>query len=342
VCGGTHTRTYSKPRTGILRPRREPRRLAPQIPSRVVPTPLNKRLVFVIGKGGVGKSTVAVTVGLAAARLGKRTMVAELFGQERVQRLFGRSGEHFHEAELAPRLFTISIDPEHAMDEYLRVKAGALGHVLASSRFFQAFAMATPGMRELLSVGKIWELAQLERRTEGGLPYDLVVVDAPSTGHGVGLLRTPRTFADIARVGPIARQGRAIADTIADRRFTGVVAVTTPEEMPINETLSLVDTLGIDGLAVDLVVLNALYPARFTDEQVGELERALARTRSRTARSALKAALSEHARGRSQREQAARLREGIAAPIAELPYVFAEQLDEREIGRLAETLESQL
>ena len=97
--------------------------------------------------------------------------------------------------------------------------------------------MATPGMRELLSIGKVWELAQLDRRTRGAAPYDLVIVDAPATGHGVGLLRTPRTFADIARVGPIAHQGRTIADTIADPEFTGVIAVATPEEMPVNETI---------------------------------------------------------------------------------------------------------
>src|SRR5437016_6606629 len=140
------------------------------------------------------------------------------------------------------------------MDEYLQVKAGAVGHALGSSRLFQAFAMATPGMRELLSIGKVWELAQLNRRTRGAAPYDLVIVDAPATGHGVGVLRTPRTFADIARVGPVAHQARTIAATIADRAFTGVVAVATPEEMPVNETLSLRDALAEDQLPLDLVI----------------------------------------------------------------------------------------
>ncbi len=147
-------------------------------------------------------------LGVLGARHGLRTMVAELSSQQRVQGLFDRYGEQFEEVQLAPRLFTISIDPEHAMDEYLRVKVGALGHALAGSRLFQTFAMATPGMRELLTIGKVWELAQLHRRTRGASPYDLVIVDAPATGHGLGLLRTPRTFADIARVGPIAHQGR--------------------------------------------------------------------------------------------------------------------------------------
>ena len=117
-----------------------------------MPELFDRRLIFVTGKGGVGKSTVATALGLVAARRGLRTIVAELASQERVQGLFGENDarEQFRELELAPGLFTISIDPQRAMEEYLRVKAGPFGHALGSSRLFQAFAMATPGMRELL------------------------------------------------------------------------------------------------------------------------------------------------------------------------------------------------
>jgi anion-transporting ArsA/GET3 family ATPase len=303
-----------------------------------VPTLLDKRLIFVTGKGGVGKSTIAAALGILSARHGLRTMIAELSSQQRVQRLFNRYGPGFEEIQLAPGLFTISIDPEHAMDEYLQVKVGVLGHALASSSLFQTFAMATPGMRELLSIGKVWELAQLHRRTDGATPYDLVIVDAPATGHGVGLLRTPRTFADIARVGPIAHQGRTIAETIADRRFTGVVAVATPEEMPVNETLSLCDALEREELAVDLIVLNALYPVRFDQAETEQLADALDRTRSPLSRSALRAALAEQARAQTQREQEARLRAGVNGRLVELPYVFADQLGPSEVEKLADSL----
>jgi anion-transporting ArsA/GET3 family ATPase len=308
-----------------------------------VPALLDKRLLFVTGKGGVGKSTVAIALGLLAARRGLRTIVAELASQERMQGVFSdNEGAQFREIELAPGLFTISIDPQRAMEEYLRVKAGTIGQALGSSRLFQAFAMATPGMRELLSIGKVWELAQLHRRTRGAAPYDLVIVDAPATGHGVGLLRTPRTFADIARVGPIAHQGRTIADTIADAEFTGVIAVATPEEMPVNETMTLADELARDELPLDLVIVNALYPARFDELEIDELNGALERTRSALARSALRAALSEHARAATQREQRDRLDERVNGRLVELPYLFAEHVGLPQLEQLSGALEAAL
>jgi len=303
---------------------------------------LDKRLIFITGKGGVGKSTVAIALGLLAARRGLRTIVAELSSQERVAQTLDGDGARNGEVEVGPGLFAISIDPQQAMEEYLRLKVGALGHMLSGSRTFHAFAMATPGMRELLSLGKVWELAQFERRTRGGSPYDLVVVDAPATGHGVGILRTPRTFAEIARVGPIAHQGRTFAATIADRSFTGVVAVATPEEMPVNETLGLHEALVREGLELDAVVVNALYPERFEEEEVTELGAALEDSDSPLARSALRAALSEHARARIQREQENRLREGLPIPLIELPYVFADQLGREELKTLTDALESGL
>jgi anion-transporting ArsA/GET3 family ATPase len=349
---GIHTRLYSDARREFLFQRGGPvtvweRRAEAAGPlcSATVSGLLDHRLIFVTGKGGVGKSTVATAIGLLGARSGRRTVVAELSGQDRIQRSFDwtHHGERggsalFEEVELAPGLFTISIDPQHAMEEYLRVKTGALGSALGSSRLFQTFAMATPGMRELLSVGKVWELSQLRRRTDGAEPYDLVVVDAPATGHGVGILRTPGTFAEISRVGPIAQQASAIAATIADGGFTGIVAVATAEEMPVNETLVLRDALGEDGLELDGIVVNGLYPQRFSEEESEQLTGLLDRLTAPTARGALRAALSEHARARSQTTQRDRLRDGVAVPLLELPYVFADEIGRGELELLADVL----
>jgi anion-transporting ArsA/GET3 family ATPase len=308
-----------------------------------VPGLFDRRLIFVTGKGGVGKSTVATALGLLAARRGLRTIVAELASQDRVRQAFeGQApgeGETFEEVELAEGLFTISIDPQSAMEEYLKVKTGAVGQVLGSSRLFHGFAMATPGMRELLSVGKVWELAQFERRTRGADAYDLVIVDSPAAGHGAAILRTPRTFAEIARVGPIAHQGRTIAATIADHAFTAVVAVATAEEMPVNETLWLRDTLAADQLRLEAVIVNACYPERFTAADRRKLEAARASSSSPLAAAALRAALSEQARTAGQRAQLRRLHEGLGLKLLELPYLFTEQVGPPELDRLADALD---
>jgi anion-transporting ArsA/GET3 family ATPase len=303
-----------------------------------VPGLLDRRLIFVTGKGGVGKSTVATALGLVAARRGLRTIVAELAAQDRVRQAFGHDAHTFKEVELTDNLFTISVDPEHAMEEYLRVKTGAVGQALGNSRLFQAFAMATPGMRELLSVGKIWELSQHTRRTDGADAYDLVIVDSPAAGHGVGILRTPRTFAEIARVGPIAHQAGSIAATIADASFTAVIAVATAEEMPVNETLWLRDALAEEQLALEVTIVNACYPQRFSARERTTLERARRRTGHPLTGAALGAALSEHARMQAQREQLDRLSEGLATEVIELPYLFAEALGRPELDQLAGSL----
>src|SRR5262249_47953117 len=159
---------------------------------------LDKRLVFVTGKGGVGKTTVAAALGLVAARAGKRTIVCEVAQQDRMSRVFRREGVGFSETRLATDLYAISIDPQQSMEHYRReqIKPSALYGVLFDNRLFQYFSAATPGLRELATMGKVWELAQFERRDPETEPYDLVIVDAPSTGHGLGFLRTPRTFRD--------------------------------------------------------------------------------------------------------------------------------------------------
>ena len=207
------------------------------------------------GKGGVGKTAVAAALGLVAARRGHRTMVAEVHRRDDVHRAL--------EGELGDGLLAMSVDPEDAMEEYLNDQLSRpLAEVLKTSRLFGYLAAATPGMRELLTVGKLWELAQDRRRTPGAEPYDLVVVDAPATGHGLALLDAPRTFAGVAAAGPVARQARIIHGTLSDRDVTGIVAVSTPEEMPVNEVDYLRGELG-DRL--DLVVANAVRPDRFSD-----------------------------------------------------------------------------
>jgi anion-transporting ArsA/GET3 family ATPase len=300
------------------------------------PELLDKPLVVVTGKGGVGKSTVAAALGLVASRRGRRTIIAEVARRDDVSRTLGGTG--VHEDELAPGLHHISIDPEEAIEEYLadQLPSRALVEVLTSSKSFAYLAAATPGLRELVTVGKVWELAQDARRAPGARPYDLVVLDAPATGHGVAVLAAPRTFAEVALAGPIARQGRTIDGMLSDPARTGLVAVARPEEMPVAETLALQDALAAQvGLPVSLVVANGLLPDRFTPADVAVLGQA-------PPSAPVRAALAAHARAREQRRQLARLRRGARAPVVTLPFLPAPVLDAEAIEPLVAALERAL
>jgi anion-transporting ArsA/GET3 family ATPase len=307
-----------------------------------MPALLDKRLIVVTGKGGVGKTTVAVALGLAAARAGKRTMLAEVAQQERVSRVFRREGLGYSEARLADNLYGMSIDPEHALKEYLGQQVGGpLGGLLTGNRIFEYFTAAAPGVRELTTVGKVWELAQLQRRADGA-PYDLVIMDAPASGHGLALLRAPRTFGDIARVGPIRRRADAIHDFLTDRRRTGVVSVALPQEMPVNETIEFREKLRSEmGMHTDAVVVNSLLPERFTVEESDQVEAVNGDHGSDEVAAALRAALSEGRRARGQRTQLRRLRKEVD-DVVTLPYLFQPELGLEDFEKLSAELERKL
>jgi len=262
--------------------------------------------------------------------------VAEVAARDDVTRsleLAGAQGSAYDEREIAPGLHHISIDPEGALEEYLRDQLPTpLADMLAQSRMFTVLAAATPGMRELLSIGKVWELAQEARRTPGAEPYDLVVLDAPATGHGVAILEAPRTFAGAARVGSVARQGRTIHAMLSDPARTGVIAVASPEEMPVNETLvlrrALHERMGLD---VARVVVNGLERSRFDTAEAAALN---------GSSEPVRAARWHHARARAHHNQLNRLRRGLnGVPCTTLPRLHVAEVDGPALDELAGRLE---
>ena len=186
-----------------------------------------------------------------------------------------------------------------------------------------------------MTIGKIWELALDQRKVKAGKPYDLVIVDAPATGHGVGFLQTPKTFANVARVGPIATQAETLNQFITNHRKTGVAIVALPEEMPVNETASLErDLTRTVDVAVDQIFMNGLYPERFDAADESALT-AGAREAPRAPRSdAIVAALAVSRRSASQREQLTRLESITRAPVTTLPFLFKPELGADELREL--------
>ncbi len=302
---------------------------------------LDKRLAFVTGKGGVGKTTMAYALGVAAAAAGKRAIVCEIAAQDRGSRIFEVPPLGFEERRLRRNLWAISIDPARTIREYLEVQLPmrSMASVLSRSNIFNYLAAATPGLQEMVTMGKVWELSLNRRKSPGATrTYDIVIVDAPATGHGIAFLRAPHDFRDLTRVGPLAQQAGRIERTLADPRITGVALVARLEEMAVNEAIELESALARpeEGTrySIDAVLANGVFPDRFSDAEAEELER-LAPGAEGAAADALAAAGEEHRRAAAQGLQLHRLREEVGEPVAELPFLFESDLTAEHIDRLA-------
>lgn len=343
-------------------------------------------MIVVTGKGGVGKSTIACALGLAAAQQGLRTIVVELGAQHHLPDLFaadeiGSDGsdravradgdEHSHrghrpdrkdgeEIELQEGLWTMSIDPDRALGEWLQTLTGRISaRLLASSSTFQYFAAAAPGVKELVSMVKLRELCEGRGAVKSGssdssrerrarMAYDLVVLDAPASGHALAMLRSPRTFSTIVRVGPLAEQAQALRELLEDAQRSAYVAVTHASEMAVTETLELEEGLRrVLDRDLDAVIVNGTMPRRFSRQ---DLERIALATReggdgadANVASNAVRMARTVNDRARVQLAQIARLRRqrfagGSPPTVLTVPFAFVPVFDLDAVCRISDRL----
>jgi anion-transporting ArsA/GET3 family ATPase len=299
---------------------------------------LSRRMVFVTGKGGVGKTTVAAALALAGARRRRPVIVCELGTRAQLARTFGRTPPRpGTELELAPGLCSISIDPDAALEEWMARNIGRPGAaLLARSNAFRYFVAAAPGARELVSMGKAWDLTRARRGTPAARR---VVVDAPSTGHAVALLQAPRTFSRLGGVGPIGHQAGKIRDILADPSQSAIVLVCTPSEMPVTETVELAAAVEeATGRPPDAVIANQVLPDRFDEDEVERIEHAMSTTADPRLRALARPARTAWGRAREQEHQLGRLRTELAVPVVDLPFLFVAALGPRELRALAAAL----
>jgi anion-transporting ArsA/GET3 family ATPase len=313
---------------------------------------LDRRLIVVTGKGGVGKTTIAGAIGMIAARQGRRTIVLDVTrASTRLRELFaaqpraggGQDASAYQPVPLSDGLWSASIDPEQALLEWIQSFGGRVpARMLASKASFQYFAAAAPGAKELVCMAKVCALAE-PKASDG---YEVVVLDAPATGHALAMLSSPRTFASIAREGPIASQAQRVEAMLQDPAATAYLAVAQASEMAVSETLDLRQALA-EQMRVQLhtVIVNATMHRRFTGE---ELERiaslrggASEPAHDRLARAAAAAAHAAHARTRFQHSQVSRLRRH-GLEVLQVPFVFQSDLDLDALTRIADRLEGKL
>lgn len=289
----------------------------------------------------MGKTTVAAALSLALARTGRDTIAAELSGQARIPALLGHPspGPPGEELEVAPGLWATTIDPEGALVQWAGrlVRPRPLLEVAVRSRAFSGFVSAAPGAAELISVTKAVELTSAQRWVDGSARHDVAILDAPASGHGVGLLRTAGTYAEIARVGPVASQAREVDELIRDPERCLLVTVALPEETPVNETLELEAELERRlGRGPSLTVMNGMLDEGLSEEELGE-------ARSRLAGGApLAAAQARRTLAARQAAQLERLRAGCGAPLAVLPRLEPSGSPAEGVERLSALLEPSL
>jgi anion-transporting ArsA/GET3 family ATPase len=293
------------------------------------PDLLDLRLVFVTGKGGVGKTTVAAGLAQLAAESGKRVLICEVDAKGDVTSLFEAPPTDFTPREISPGVWSMSMDTEASLREYLKLhlRIPVVGRIGPLAKAFDFVATAAPGVREILTVGKFcWEVKERH--------YDLVVVDAPASGHIVGQLAAPQAINDLVKVGLIRSQTDWMLDILSDPAQTGLVAVCTPEEMPVSETLELEQRVREQTtVRMSAVVVNRVLPERVLSERAGGsvapvLEAARLAVTMRRTRSA-----------HLQRLQAG-LPDGM--PVLLLPYLFVRSFGARTTRQVAHALGEEL
>lgn len=292
-----------------------------------------------LGKGGVGKSTVAAALALSTARAGGRALVVEVAGQQRLSQLFSAARVGDDEAtELRPGLFGISIDAERATEEYLagQLKIRPLVELLTHSKAFHTFAAAAPGLPELVTIGKIWSMA-IALRPDGGAPvWDTVTVDCPATGHGIALLETAGNIEELAAGGPIRDQAARIQEVVSHPAATGIVIVARPQELAVAEAIEATATLRGHGLPVAAAVLNGVHPARFSESDAPALTAVAAA--GDAVGDAARAALRHLGQQGDDAVYRARLAEESGLPVIDLPRVVRRRIDLPALELLADAL----
>ena len=220
---------------------------------------LDRKLVFVTGKGGVGKTTLAAALGLLAAQHGKKTLVCEVDAKGDLAHFYDCGPTRFQPRQVQARLSAMSMDTEESLKEYLalNLKLPMMAKIGPLARIFEFVATAAPGVKEILTVGKL--AYEVRERN-----YDLVVVDASPTGHIIGQLAAPEAINELVKVGLVRNQTGWMLDILSDPARTGLLIVTTPEEMPVNETIELAARVEKD-TSVHLagIVVNRVLPELF-------------------------------------------------------------------------------
>jgi anion-transporting ArsA/GET3 family ATPase len=312
---------------------------------------LDPRVLLVTGKGGVGKSTVAAALAIAAVRTGRRTCLVEVEGRQTMRALFGTEPWDFDEREVRQDLFGMSIDPEASLSEYLAMFYGGrrLSRLVVNSTAVEFATTAAPGIKDVLLIGKIKEMER-RRDDDGRFVYDTIVVDAPPTGRILNFLRAPEATTDLIHVGPIREQAQSVVNLLLDPNRLRMQLVTLLEEMPVAETADSARDLGELGVQLNPVIVNRVLQPQLDEAAAKVVEGGLAPATlqrvlagsgldDQTSAASLLELGERHLRRLALQDEMRRaLRDHLDAPLLELPYLPTRSFAETEVSLLADVV----
>lgn len=224
----------------------------------------SRKFVVVTGKGGVGKTVISGALGAALAALGRRVLLIEVDPRENLHQMFDVPPSGGEVVRISPQLSLQNLQPRQVIQDLVRqhVKVEMFTRRVTASPIFQHFVEGAPGLKELAVLSEAERVVTATGKGRSAqAPFDIVVLDAPATGHGVSMLAAPSLVAEVIVKGPIGAQARDLAAMVADPARTGIVVVTWAEEMPVQETLELRQALlQRAGREPELLVINGLYP----------------------------------------------------------------------------------
>lgn len=294
--------------------------------------------VFVVGKGGTGKTTVSAALALAAARRGKRVLVAMANTKERLSYLLEVDAIGARNTRVLPNIEAVNMTPKVALEEYgmmiLRVRT--LYKAIFENKLVSAFLRGTPGIEAWSMLGKAYFHTK-ETDETGRRRYDLVIFDAPATGHGLDMLRVPQVIVDVAPPGLLRREAEAAIALFRDPARAGVLIATLPEDMPTNETIELHAALTKElRLPVSRIVVNGVVPTLFRPEERAVFEGLPARVGPGSPLASLaRAGRIRSLRERGQEESIQRLAEALPVPRVELPLLFVPEFRRSAVESLS-------
>lgn len=302
---------------------------------------LERRLILVLGKGGVGRSTVAAAIAKRLAQIGKKTLLYETNANDRFGNYFDRPPVGPDVVQLAPNLSAVNATPASALQEYgmMVLRWKSVYEMVFENRVTRAFLRAIPGLDDYALLGKAWYHSTEEKR--GAPLWDTIVFDMPASGHSYSMLKIPWVIEETVPEGPLTRDARTIKALLTDPARTAAVIVTLAEEMPVNEAIELESKVKALGIDPQFMIANQIFPPHFPDgsPQLAMLDALVAGGPAGTPLDQI----TEHARLSRDRRRLnerymAELRARAKTPVSELPMVFAERLGAPHMEYLASLL----